>query len=179
MNLDIPVITPPDGRKFVNETFETICSKQPSYSPFMDLPNQEFGYFGRKTNQRNDGSSDNDEVFSITGMELPRVLEILYFTKSYFRNVLVTIRNYPITLHDTTIKSQSYKIQKKLNQGKRGAKVRSIKKLITEKYGWGERADFDEGSCVPKKGSNLQWEKKDTQVLRYIFQQFFVVVANF
>jgi len=38
MNLDIPVITPPDERKFVDETFETMCSKQPSYSLFMDLP---------------------------------------------------------------------------------------------------------------------------------------------
>ena len=46
MNHNILVITPPDGRKFVNENFETICSKQPSYSPFMDLPSQEFGYLG-------------------------------------------------------------------------------------------------------------------------------------
>jgi len=40
MNHDIPIITPPDGRKFGDETFETICSKQLSYSPFMDLPSQ-------------------------------------------------------------------------------------------------------------------------------------------
>ena len=91
----------------------------------MDLPSQEFGCFGRKTSQRNDGNSDNDEVYSITGMKLPRALENLCFTKSYFSNGLVTIRDYPITLHNTTIKSQSHKIQKKLSRGKRGAKVRS------------------------------------------------------
>ena len=42
MNLDISVITPPNVRKFVDETFETMSSKQASYSPFMDLPSQEF-----------------------------------------------------------------------------------------------------------------------------------------
>ena len=92
MNFDIPIITPPNGRKFVNKTFETMCSKQPSYSPFMDLPSQEFDCLGRKSSQKNDGSSDNDEVFPITGMELPRALENLCFTKSYFRNGLVRIR---------------------------------------------------------------------------------------
>jgi len=92
MNLDILVITPPGGPKFVDETFETMCSKQPSYYPFMDVPSQEFDCFGRKTCQRNDGSSDNDEVFPITGMELPKTLENLCFSKSYFRNGLVRIR---------------------------------------------------------------------------------------
>jgi len=58
MNHDILIITPLDGRKSVDETSETICSKQLSYSPFMDLPSQEFGYFGSKTNKRNDGSSE-------------------------------------------------------------------------------------------------------------------------
>ena len=38
MNHDIPIITPPNSLKFVDETFETMCSKQPSYSLFMDLP---------------------------------------------------------------------------------------------------------------------------------------------
>ena len=112
MKLDILVVTPPNVRKFVDDTFITMSSKQPSYSPFMDLPSQEFDCFGRKTNQRNDDSGDNDEVFPITGMELPKALENLCFTKSYFRNGLVTVRDCPITIHSTTI--QSHKIQKKL-----------------------------------------------------------------
>jgi len=55
-----------------------------------------------------------------------------------------------------------------------------MKKLITEKYDGGEKADSNEGSYAPKKDNNLCWEKKDTQVLCYIFQQFIqVVVVNF
>jgi len=90
-------------------------------------------------------------------------------------NGIVTIRDCPITLHNTTIKPPLHKIQKKLSQGKRGAKVRSstqyggrksrMKKLITEKYDGGEKADSDEGSCAPKKDSNFNWEKKYAQVL--------------
>jgi len=106
-------------------------------------------------------------------MKLPRVLENLCFTESYFSNGQVTIRDCHITLHNTIIKSQSHKIQKKLiSQGKRGAKVRSstqdrgrklrMKKLMMEKYGRGEKADSDKGSCAPKKESNLYQEKKDT-----------------
>jgi len=82
-----------------------------------------------------------------------------------------------------------HRIQKKLSQGKWGAKVRSssqdggrksrTKKLITKKYGRGEKADSDEDSYAIKKDSNLCWEKKDTQVLCYIFQQFIQVVVNF
>jgi len=110
MKLDIPVITPPNVRKFVDDTFETMSSKQPSYSPIMDLPSQEFDCFERKTRKRNDDSGDNDEVFPITGMELPKTLDNLCFTKSYFRNGLVTVRDCPITIHSTTI--QSHKILK-------------------------------------------------------------------
>ena len=124
---------------------------------------------GRYTRQRNDDTGDNDEVFPITGMELPKTLENFCFTKSYFRNGLVTVRDRPITIHST---SQSHKIQKKLSQGKRGAKVRSstqnggrksrMKNSITEKYGREEKADSDKSSHASKKVSNLCWEKKDT-----------------
>ena len=79
-----------------------MCSKQPCDSPFIDLPSQEFGCIGRKTSKRNYGSTNTDEVFPIIGMELPRALENLCFTKSYFRNGLVIIWDCPITLHDTT-----------------------------------------------------------------------------
>ena len=95
MNLENPVITPPDGRKFVDKTFETMCSKQPCDSPFIDLPSQEFGCIGRKTSQRNYDSTDNDKVFPIIGMKLLRALDDLCFTKSYFRNGIVTIRDCP------------------------------------------------------------------------------------
>ena len=105
MNHNIPVITPLDRRKFIDETFETICSKQLSYSPFMDLPSQEFDCFERKTCKRNNGNSDNDEVFLITGMEFYRILGNLYFTKSHFSNGLITIQDCPVTLHNTIIKS--------------------------------------------------------------------------
>ena len=118
MNLDISVIIPPDRRKFVDKTFETMCSKQPCNSPFRDLPSQEFGCIGRKTSQRNYGSTDNHEVFPITGTELPRALDNLCFTKSYFMDGIVIIRDYPITLHNTTTKSPLHKIQKKVSQGK-------------------------------------------------------------
>jgi len=184
MNIENPVITPTNGGKFLDKTFETMCSKQPCDSPFIDLPSQEFGCIGRKTTQRNYGSTD--EVFPLTGMELPKTLENLCFTKSYFRNGIVTIRDCPITLHNTTIKHPLHKIQKKLSQGKRGAKVRSstqyggrksrMKKCSTEKYDGGEEADSDKGSCAPNKDSNFNWEKKYTQVRGYICQHFSEVV---
>jgi len=94
-------------------------------------------------------------------MELPRALDNLCFTKSYFMDGIVIIRDYPITLHNTTTKSPLHKIQKKVSQGKKGAKVMSstqdggrksrMKKLVTEKYDRGEKADSDEGNCAPKK----------------------------
>ena len=58
-------------------------------------------------------------------IEIPKALEELCFSTSYFRDELVTIRDCLITIDDIKMQSHSSKIPKKSNQGKKDAKVRS------------------------------------------------------